>query len=401
MATVFKWTGKSPKGEIVRGELTSNSKEEVKSQLRKQRIIPTRISPKPKPLFSSFGGSVGEKDLVIFTRQFATMIGAGLPLIQALDILSKQTENKTFAKKVTEIKTDVEGGSTFADALKKHPRIFTELYTNMVAAGEAGGILDTILVRLATYIEKAQQLKRKVKGAMIYPSVVISVAVLVIVVIMIYVVPTFSKMFTQLGGTLPLPTQIIINMSNFLGGAGGLIILASLIGFVIFIVQFRRTERGKKITDSILLRLPIIGILLRKVAVAKFTRTLGTLVSSGVPILDGLNITARTAGNKVIEKAVLDVRQGVSEGKTIAEPLAGSKVFPPMVTQMIAVGESTGALDNMLGKIADFYDDEVDNAVANLTSMIEPVLMVFLGGSIGFIVVAMYLPIFKLITLIN
>ncbi len=401
MATVFKWTGKSPRGEIVKGELTSNSKEEVKSYLRKQRIIPTRISPKPKPLFSSLGGSVKEKDLVIFTRQFATMIGAGLPLIQALEILSKQTENKAFAKKITEIKTDVEGGSTFADALKKHPRIFTELYTNMVAAGEAGGILDTILIRLATYIEKAQQLKRKVKGAMIYPSVVISVAVLVIVVIMVYVVPTFSKMFTQLGGTLPMPTQIVINMSNFLGGAGGLIILASLIVFVIFIVQFRRTERGRKITDSILLKFPIIGVLLRKVAVAKFTRTLGTLVSSGVPILDGLNITARTAGNKVIEKAVLDVRQGVSEGKTIAEPLAGSKVFPPMVTQMIAVGESTGALDNMLEKIADFYDDEVDNAVANLTSMIEPVLMVFLGGSIGFIVVAMYLPIFKLITLIN
>ncbi|NOZ69928.1 MAG: type II secretion system F family protein [Deferribacteres bacterium] len=401
MATVFRWTGKSPKGEIVKGELTSNSKEEVKSYLRKQRIIPTKISPKPKPLFSSFGGSVKDKDLVIFTRQFATMIGAGLPLIQALEILSKQTENKAFAKKITEIKTDVEGGSTFADALKKHPRIFSELYTNMVAAGEAGGILDTILVRLATYIEKAQALKRKVKGAMIYPSVVISVAVLVIVVIMIYVVPTFSKMFTQLGGTLPMPTQIVINMSNFLGGTGGLVILASLIGFVIFIVQFRRTERGKKITDSIMLKFPIIGVLLRKVAVAKFTRTLGTLVSSGVPILDGLNITARTAGNKVIEKAVLDVRQGVSEGKTIAEPLAGSKVFPPMVTQMIAVGESTGALDSMLEKIADFYDDEVDNAVANLTSMIEPVLMVFLGGSIGFIVVAMYLPIFKLITLIN
>ncbi len=401
MATVFRWTGKSPKGEIVKGELTSNSKEEVKSYLRKQRIIPTKISPKPKPLFSSFGGSVKDKDLVIFTRQFATMIGAGLPLIQALEILSKQTENKAFAKKITEIKTDVEGGSTFADALKKHPRVFSELYTNMVAAGEAGGILDTILVRLATYIEKAQALKRKVKGAMIYPSVVISVAVLVIVVIMIYVVPTFSKMFTDLGGTLPMPTQIVINMSNFLGGTGGLVILASLIGFAIFIVQFRRTERGKRITDSIMLKFPIIGVLLRKVAVAKFTRTLGTLVSSGVPILDGLNITAKTAGNKVIEKAVLDVRQGVSEGKTIAEPLAGSKVFPPMVTQMIAVGESTGALDSMLEKIADFYDDEVDNAVANLTSMIEPVLMVFLGGSIGFIVVAMYLPIFKLITLIN
>jgi type IV pilus assembly protein PilC len=402
MSTVYKWTGKSARGEIVKGELSSNSKEEVKTILRKQRIIPTKISQKQKPPFSGLlGGGVKDQDLVVFTRQFATMIGAGLPLIQALEILSKQTENKFFAKHIEEIKGDVEGGSTFADALKKHPKIFSELYTNMVAAGEAGGILDIILVRLATYIEKAQKLKRKVKGAMIYPSVVISVAVLCIAVIMIFVVPTFSKMFSQLGGTLPAPTQLVINMSRFLSGTGGLVILASIIAFVIFVIQIRRTEKGKTIVDSIILRFPIFGILLRKVAVAKFTRTLGTLVSSGVPILDGLNITAKTAGNKVIEKAVFGVRQGVSEGKTIAEPLSESKVFPPMVTQMIAVGESTGALDNMLEKIADFYDEEVDIAVDNLTSMIEPVLMVFLGGSVGFIVVAMYLPIFKLITLIK
>jgi type IV pilus assembly protein PilC len=401
MATVYKWTGKSAKGEIVNGELSSNSKEEVKTILRKQRIIPTKISQKPKPLFSGLGGSVKDQDLVIFTRQFATMIGAGLPLIQALEILSKQTENKFFAKHIEEIKGDVEGGSTFADALKKHPKIFTDLYTNMVAAGEAGGILDIILVRLATYIEKAQKLKRKVKGAMIYPSVVISVAVLCIAVIMIFVVPTFSKMFSQLGGTLPAPTQLVINMSNFLSGMGGLIVALSIVASIIFVVQIRRTEKGRTIVDGVILKLPIFGMLLRKVAVAKFTRTLGTLVSSGVPILDGLNITAKTAGNKVIEKAVFGVRQGVSEGKTIAEPLSESKVFPPMVTQMIAVGESTGALDNMLEKIADFYDEEVDIAVDNLTSMIEPVLMVFLGGSVGFIVVAMYLPIFKLITLIK
>ncbi|GBD97423.1 MAG TPA: type II secretion system F family protein [Nitrospirae bacterium] len=401
MATVFKWSGKSTKGTVVKGELTAASKEEVQSFLRKQRIIPVKISQKAKPLFNLPAGRVKDKDLVVFTRQFATMIGAGLPLVQALEILSKQTENKTFAKIIGDIKSDVEGGSTFADALKKHPRIFSELYTNMVAAGEAGGILDTILVRLASYIEKAQSLKRKVKGAMVYPSVVISVAILVIVVIMVFVVPTFSQMFIQLGGTLPLPTQIVINISHFLGGVGGLITAASLIGFVVFIVQFRRTERGKKVTDTILLKFPIVGVLFKKVAVAKFTRTLGTLISSGVPILDGLNITAKTAGNKVVEKAVLGVRQGVSEGKTIAEPLSEFKVFPPMVTQMIAVGESTGALDNMLDKIADFYDDEVDNAVSNLTSMIEPVLMVFLGGSIGFIVVAMYLPIFKMITLID
>lgn len=401
MATVFKWTGKSAKGAMVKGELTAASKEEVQAYLRKQRIIPTRISQKAKPMFSSGAGSVKDKDLVVFTRQFATMIGAGLPLVQAMEILSKQTENKAFATIIGEIKNDVEGGSTFADALKKYPRIFSELYSNMVGAGEAGGILDTILIRLATYIEKAQNLKRKVKGAMVYPAVVITVAVLVIAIIMIFVVPTFSKMFTQLGGDLPAPTQFIINLSNFLAGTGGLISLASIIATIVFVTQFRRTERGRKITDRIILMLPVVGVLFKKVAVAKFTRTLGTLISSGVPILDGLTITAKTAGNKVIEKAVMEVRQGVSEGQTIAEPLSQAKVFPPMVNQMIAVGESTGALDNMLDKIADFYDDEVDIAVGALTSMIEPVLMVFLGGTVGFIVVAMYLPIFKLITLIK
>ncbi len=400
MATVYKWSGKSSKGAVVKGELTAASKEEVQGYLRKQRIVPSKISPKPKPLFS-LGGSVKDKDLVVFTRQFATMIGAGLPLVQAMEILSQQTENKAFAKIIGDIKSDVEGGSTFADALKKYPRIFSELYANMVAAGETGGILDTILIRLATYIEKAQSLKRKVKGAMVYPAVVISVAILVIIVIMVFVVPTFSKMFAQLGGQLPAPTQLIINMSQFLGGTGGLVVLAAVIGTIVSITQFRRTEPGRKVTDRIILTLPIVGVLFKKVAVAKFTRTLGTLISSGVPILDGLTITAKTAGNKVIEKAVMGVRQGVSEGQTVAEPLSHAKVFPPMVTQMIAVGESTGALDNMLDKIADFYDDEVDIAVGALTSMIEPMLMVFLGGSVGFIVVAMYLPIFKLITIIK
>lgn len=400
MATVFQWAGKSAKGAMVKGELTAASKDEVKAYLRKQRIMPTKISQKSKPLFSG-GSSVKDKDLVIFTRQFATMIGAGLPLVQAMEILSQQTENKAFAAIIGEIKNDVEGGSTFADALKKYPRVFSELYSNMVAAGETGGILDTILIRLATYIEKAQSLKRKVKGAMVYPAVVISVAILVIIIIMVFVVPTFSKMFAQLGGELPAPTQLIINISKFLGGVGGLIVLASVIGIVVFITQFRRTESGRKVTDRIILKLPVVGVLFKKVAVAKFTRTLGTLISSGVPILDGLNITAKTAGNKVIEKAVLEVRQSVSEGQTVAEPLSHAKVFPPMVTQMIAVGESTGALDSMLDKIADFYDDEVDIAVSALTSMIEPLLMVFLGGTVGFIVVAMYLPIFKLITLIK
>jgi type IV pilus assembly protein PilC len=401
MATIYKWSGKSSRGSIVKGELAAGSQEEVKSYLRKQRIIPTKISQKSKPLITLAGGSVKDKDLVIFTRQFATMIGAGLPLVQALEILSKQTENKYFAKIIGEIKNDVEEGSTFADALKKHSRIFSDLYANMIAAGEAGGILDIILIRLATYIEKAQSLKRKVKGAMVYPSVVITVAVLIIAIIMIFVVPTFSKMFSQLGAELPAPTLLIVNMSNFLSGIGGLITFASIAGIIVAIVQFRKTEMGRKVTDTILLKLPIVGVLFKKVAVAKFTRTLGTLISSGVPILDGLNITAKTAGNKVVEKSVQNIRQAVSEGKTIAEPLSEAKVFPPMVTQMIAVGESTGALDSMLNKIADFYDDEVDIAVSNLTSMIEPILMVFLGGSVGFIVVAMYMPIFKMITLIK
>ncbi len=399
-ATIFNWKGKSAKGAVIKGELTATSKNEVEAYLRKQRIVPTKISKKSKPLFST-GAKVVDKDIVIFTRQFATMIGAGLPLIQALDILSKQTENKGFGLIIGEIKGDIEEGMTFADALKKHPKIFTNLYANMVAAGEAGGILDTILVRLAVYIEKAQNLKRKVKGAMVYPSVTITVAIAVIVIIMIFVVPTFGKMFETLGGELPAPTQFLITLSDFLSGKGGLIVLVGIVSTLVSIIQFKKTKTGEVVFDRIMLKLPILGMLLRKVAVAKFTRTLGTLISSGVPILEGLNITARTAGNKVIEMAVLEVRKGVSEGKTIAEPLTEVKVFPPMVIQMIAVGESTGALDNMLGKIADFYDEEVDLAVANLTSMIEPMLMVFLGGTVGFIVVAMYLPIFKLITLVG
>jgi type IV pilus assembly protein PilC len=299
------------------------------------------------------------------------------------------------------VKSDVESGATYADALKKHPRVFTELYVNMVAAGEAGGILDTILNRLATYIEKAMKLKKKVKGAMVYPIVVSTIAIGVIAVIMIFVVPTFSKMFASLGGTLPLPTRVVVNLSDFIAGVGGILTLGAIVAFVIFIIQIRRTEKGKHTIDKILLKLPIFGSLINKVSVAKFTRTLGTLVSSGVPILDGLEITAKTSGNKVVEYAIMDVRKAVMGGKTLAEPITKAKVFPPMVTHMIAVGESTGALDSMLSKIADFYDDEVDASVSNLTAMMEPMLMVFLGGAVGFIVVAMYLPIFKLITLIK
>ncbi len=404
MATLFEWSGKTGRGAIESGEITAKSKADVIAQLKKRNIVPTLIKEKEKksPLaMLSFGGGVNDKDIVIFTRQFATMIDAGLPLVQALEILSTQVENKTLAQTLVTIKGDVESGSTYADALRKHPKVFTDLYANMVAAGEAGGILDTILNRLAAYMEKAMKLKKKVKGAMTYPIVVSGIAVFVIAIIMIFVVPTFSKMFSSMGGTLPLPTLMIINLSNFLAGIGGLLTGLCLVALFIALGQIRKNEKGRAITDRIFLRLPIFGMILRKVAVAKFTRTLSTLISSGVPILDGLEITATTAGNKVIEYAVLEVRQAVSEGKTLAEPLMKSKVFPPMVTHMIAVGESTGALDTMLSKIADFYDDEVDAAVNNLTAMMEPMLMVFLGGSVGFIVIAMYLPIFKLITLIK
>jgi type IV pilus assembly protein PilC len=401
---VFQWSGKTVRGTIESGEMTATTREEVIALLRKKNITATVVTEKTKKgIFgkSTLRGKVKDKDIVIFTRQFATMIDAGLPLVQALDILSSQVENKTLGKTLSQVKVDVESGATYADALKKHPRIFSELYVNMVAAGEAGGILDTILNRLAAYIEKAMKLKKQVKGAMVYPAVVTTIAVLVIGVIMIFVVPTFSKMFAQLGGTLPLPTRIVVNASNFIAGVGGLLVAGAIVAFIVFLVQFRKTEKGKYITDKILLKLPIIGMLLNKVAVAKFTRTLGTLVSSGVPILDGLDITAKTSGNKVIEYAIVEVRKGVVGGKTLAEPITKAKVFPPMVTHMIAVGESTGALDAMLAKIADFYDDEVDAAVSNLTAMMEPLLMVFLGGAVGYIVIAMYLPIFKLITLIK
>lgn len=405
MANVFEWSGKTSRGAVESGQMSASSKEEVMAFLKKKNITPTLIKEKEqKSVFaglSSMGAGVSDKDIVIFTRQFSTMIDAGLPLVQALEILTTQVENKFLAKTLGIIKSDVETGSTYADALRKHPKAFTELYANMVAAGESGGILDTILNRLAAYIEKSMKLKKKVKGAMVYPIVVSTIAIGVIAVIMIFVVPTFSKMFTSMGGTLPLPTLIVIKMSNFMAGVGGLMVFLAIVAFIIAFKQTRKTEKGLVATDKIFLRLPIFGVLLRKVAVAKFTRTLSTLISSGVPILDGLEITAKTAGNKVIEYAVMDVRAAVSEGKTLAEPLLKSKVFPPMVTHMIAVGESTGALDTMLSKIADFYDDEVDNAVSNLTSMMEPMLMVFLGGSVGFIVIAMYLPIFKLITLIK
>jgi type IV pilus assembly protein PilC len=397
MAT-FVWTGRTPKGTMQKGELVAKSRDEVIALLRKQSILVTSVQQKMGQISISlpgFKGKVKEKDIVVFTRQLATMIDAGLPLVQCLEILSSQTENKVFAKTIGEIRSDVEAGSTYADALRKHPKVFDDLYVNMVAAGEAGGILDTILNRLAKHIEKAMKLKKQIKGAMIYPITIVSVAVIVITVLMIWVIPIFSSMFTDMGGTLPLPTQIVMNVSNFMKSN----IIYMIVGGIIFGVIFRayyKTPKGKKVIDNVALKLPVFGDLIRKAAVAKFTRTLGTLISSGVPILEGLVIVAKTAGNKIIEEALLFARQSISEGKTIADPIGKARVFPPMVVQMIAVGETTGALDAMLAKIADFYDDEVDAAVAALTSLLEPMLMIFLGVTIGFIVVAMYMPIFQM-----
>lgn len=405
MAVVYKYVGKTRAGVSQSGEVTAATREEAAVLLRRQNIVPTSLKPKSAGValkIPGFGGKIRDKDIVIFTRQFATMIDAGLPLVQCLEILTKQTENKTFAEIIGKVRQDVEGGSTFADALGKYPKGFNNLYVSMVRAGEAGGILDTVLNRLAVYIEKAMKLKKKIKSAMIYPGVVISVAVGVIAIIMIWVIPVFEQMFAGFGATLPLLTLTILRISRFMSSwTGGGIILGAIIAAIMGIRFARKTPKGKKFFDAVTLKLPIFGILLRKYAVAKFTRTLGTLINSGVPILDGLNITAETAGNKVVEEAILMARQRVSEGKMLNEPLTESKVFPPMVVQMIAVGETTGALDTMLGKIADFYDDEVDMSVNNLTALLEPILMIFLGVVIGTIVIAMYLPIFKMITVIK
>ncbi len=395
--TVFVWEGKTRQGTVQKGELAATNKEEVLSLLRKQNILPIAVNAKPRELKLKFGQpKVTDKDIVILTRQLATMIDAGLPLVQCLDILGSQTENKTLAGIVNQVRTDVESGATFADALKKHPKAFDNLYVNMVAAGEAGGILDTILQRLATYMEKFAKIKRQIKSAMIYPSVILFVAVSVVALLLVIVVPMLANMFAESGQALPMPTRIVIAVSNFLKGWGGLGLLIAAVGGFVGLKQFRKTENGLRITDSIALKVPVAGSLIQRVAVAKFTRTLGTLLTSGVPILEGLLIVSRTAGNKVVEESVLATRQSVSEGKTLAEPLSKAKVFPAMVVQMISVGEATGALDNMLNKIADFYDDEVDSAVAALTSMLEPMLMIFLGTTVGFVIVAMYMPIFQM-----
>jgi type IV pilus assembly protein PilC len=400
MPTTFKWTGKTPKGTVQQGELTAETREDVIGSLRKQGIIPTIVAEKKATAFKFEGFSrsprVKDKDIIVFTRQFASMYNAGIPIVQSLEIMSKQTENKTLRVIIGQVKGDVESGVTLADAMKKYPKAFDDLYVNLVAAGEAGGVLDSVLQRLAVYIEKAMKLKKKVKGAMIYPSVVMFIAALVVAIIMIFVIPVFAKVFGEMGVALPLPTQLVIGLSHFLSGIGGLILFLVIVGLIIGFRQYRKTAIGRMNTDIIFLKIPIIGNLIRKVSVARFARTLGTLISSGVPILDGLEICAKSAGNKVVEKVIFEVKKEVASGKTVSEPLAKSNVFPPMVVQMISVGESTGSLDQMLAKVADFYDDEVDDAVQNLTVLLEPALMVFLGTVIGFIVVALYLPIFKL-----
>jgi len=400
---VFAFSGRTRTGQIVNGEMEAPSREAVVAQLRRQQVLATSIKPKARDMeikIPGFGAKVGDRDLAVVTRQLATMIDAGLPLVQCLDILGQQQENKTFKKTLQEIRQDVEGGATFSAALKRHPKIFGTLFTNMVEAGEAGGILDTILNRLAAYIEKSMTLKKRIKSAMFYPATIVTVAVVVVTFLLIYVIPTFQQLFAGFGATLPLPTLIVLELSRIVRTY----LLYMLGGFVLFVVGLRMyygTEGGRRTIDGLLLKLPVFGPLIRKVSVAKFTRTLGTLVSSGVSILEGLDITARTAGNKVVEEAVFKARTTIAQGKTIAEPLGASGVFPPMVVQMIGVGEQTGALDRMLNKIADFYDEEVDTAVGALTSLLEPLLVIFLGIIIGGVVIAMYLPIFKLISVVG
>ena len=394
---VFLWQAETKKGESRKGEIDAADEAAVRGQLRRQGYKTITVKKKPKDIFENiafFQPKITEKDVVVFCRIFATMINAGLPLIQCLDLLGKQEQNKTFAKVIGGIKGDIEGGSTLTDALRKYPAIFDELFVNLVAAGESGGILDVILQRLSGYMEKAMKLKGQVKGAMSYPIIVLVIATLIVAGLLIFVVPTFQKMFEGMGGALPGPTQFLVNVSQ----AAQDYWFHAIVGVFAFrfaLKKYYATEKGTLVLDGLILKAPIFGPLLKKVAVAKFSRTLSTMMQSGVPIIEGLGIVSKTAGNKIIEIALMNTRKSISEGKTIAEPLAETDVFPSMVVQMIAVGEATGALDTMLAKIADFYDDEVDAAVAALTGMLEPLMMMILGPIVGFILIAMYLPIFK------
>ena len=395
---VFTYRGTNRTGAAVAGEMTASNKTELQSLLRRQQITATRMSEKGKEFnLPSFGGGVDSKELAIFTRQFSVMIDAGLPLVQCLEILSSQQENKTFQKVLAGTRGSVEGGSTLSAAMKQYPKVFDPLYTNMVEAGETGGILDTILQRLATYIEKNVKLQRAVKSALVYPIGVLTIAAAVITLLLWKVVPVFATLFAGLGVDLPLPTRIVIGLSHFVGSIFGFLIFVAVIGMVVGIKLWYGTPGGRMAIDTIILKLPVLGILMRKIAVARFTRTLGTLISSGVPILEGLDITARTSGNAVIEKALLRVRKSLEEGKSLTDPLKESEVFPGMVTQMIAVGEQTGAMDAMLQKIADFYEEEVDAAVKDLLTALEPIMIVFLGLVVGGVVISMYLPLFSLI----
>jgi type IV pilus assembly protein PilC len=398
---VFEYTAKSVQsGQLVKGTLEVASREDVIAHIRRNRMTLVSVREAPKSLNITFGAGITTRDVVIFTRQFATMINAGLPLVQSLNILAQQTENKKLAEVTRAVVYDVEAGNTLADALAKHPKAFSDLYTNMVAAGEAGGILDTILGRLATFLEKNDAIVRKVKGAMVYPAVIISVAVLAIAILLIFVIPTFEEMFASVDMELPLPTRLVIGMSSFLTDWWWALILG-LAAVTVGLRQYYGTIGGKRVIDGLALNAPVIGDLLRKSAVSRFTRTLGTLLSSGVSILDGLEITAKTAGNRVIHDAVMSSRQSIAGGETIAGPLQQSGVFPPMVISMIAVGEQTGGLDEMLSKIADFYDDEVDVAVSALLSLMEPMMIVVLGVVVGGIIVAMYLPIFDMVNAVQ
>ncbi len=395
---IYTWKGINSYGEKRKGEVEAPDQVAALAHIKRLRIKDAVIKEKPKDIFeniSFFKPKVTGKDIVIFTRQLSTMIDAGLPLVQSLQILAKQQENTTFKKVLTDIKTDVETGTTFADAMRKHPKVFDNLFSNMIEAGETGGILDTILGRLAVFMEKSMALKKKIKGAMTYPAICLAISALILVVILVFVIPVFEEMFESFGSALPLPTQIVVNMSNMF--TQNFLWIGMGMFAVIFIAKkIYSSEKGRIKTDALLLKTPIVGGLIRKVAVSKFTRTLSTMLQSGVPILDALQVVAKTAGNKIIEAAVFRVANGIAEGRPIAEPLEESGVFPNMVVQMINVGESVGALDTMLAKIADFYDGEVDQAVENLTAMIEPFMMVFLGGMIGGLVIAMYLPIFSM-----
>ncbi len=397
----YHWEGTTRAGEVRRGSLEAASEDAVVNRLRSEQITPRKIKKAAREIKFQLGTGVSHKDILVFTRQLATMIDAGLPLVQCLDILGTQTENQSFAKVLLSVKSHVEAGATFSDALRRHPKVFDELFVNLIAAGEIGGILDTILNRLSEYIEKSVKLKRQVKSAMVYPSAIFGVAIIVVVVMLTKVIPVFENMYAEFrGAVLPAPTRFVIGLSNGFVSRW-YIFFGVTVAFVVGMTALLRNPRGRELFDGFILKVPVIGSVLRKVIVARFTRTLGTLLASGVPILDSLEICAKTSGNKVVQAAIMYARQKISEGKDLASPLGETKIFPSMVVQMIGVGEQTGAMDQMLQKIADFYEDEVDTAVSAMTALMEPIMMVFLGGVIGGLIVAMYLPVFELAGNIN